>query len=218
MRSVTTTSRTRPTWSPVGSKADSPARRAINTLVGAVTGAGYCASEVWDAGLVTEAQSPALIAEASRKSDVLWLALPGRPQPLAAWHVWFDDAVHVVSGGGEQDLPGLDAADTVEVILRSKDKGARLVRWAAKVRHLTPGTDEWDAAARELLAKRLNLHDADRARERWARESRITRLDPTGEVSERPGAMSAESHAAAPLPSPATTVGPLPFVFGRRRS
>ena len=66
----------------------------------------------------------ALVAEACRKSDVLWISLPGLPQPRAAWHVWFDGAVYLVSGDGEQELPGLEAAETVEVTVRSKDKGA----------------------------------------------------------------------------------------------
>jgi hypothetical protein len=164
-----------------------------------------------------DGQWAALIAEACRKSDVLWIALPGWPAPRAAWHVWFADAVHLVSGGSEQELPGLDAAETAEVIVRSKDKGARVARWSARVRQIPPGSDEWEAAARELLAKRLNLRDADRARQRWASECLLTRLEPTGEMLERPGAMSGDSHAAPPLPSAATTIGPLPFVLGRRR-
>jgi hypothetical protein len=159
----------------------------------------------------------ALIAEACRKSAVVWIALPELPQPRAAWQVWFDDAAHVVSGGGEQELPGLRSAGTVEVTVRSKDKGARLVRWVARVQHLEPGSEPWETAARELLAKRLNLRDADRARQRWAEECLLTRLEPTGEVLERPGAMSADAHAAPPLPSPAATIGPLPFMLGRRR-
>jgi hypothetical protein len=158
-----------------------------------------------------------LIAEACRKSDVVWLTLPDSPQPRAAWHVWFEEAVYVVSGGAEQELPGLDTADTVEVIARSKAKGGRLVRWAAAVRRLSPGTEEWEAAARELMAKRLNLRDAEHARQRWARECLVTRLEPTDDVLEHPGALSDGSHALAPLPSPATTIGPLPFVLGRRR-
>jgi len=172
---------------------------------------------MWEAVPVADGEWAGLIAEACRKSDLVWITLPGVPQSRAAWHVWFDDAVHLVSGGTEQDLPGLDAAETVEVIVRSKDRGGRLVRWAARVRRLQPGTEEWDAAARELVAKRLNLRDADHARERWARECLIARLDPTGEVLEHPGAMSDDSHAAPPLPSPAVTIGPLPWVLGRRR-
>jgi len=160
----------------------------------------------------------ALVAEACRKSDVLWISLPGLPQPRAAWHVWFDGAAYLVSGDGEQELPGLEAAETVEVTVRSKDKGARLVRWLARVSRIEPRTESWDAAVRELVAKRLNLRDAGRVRERWAGECLVTRLEPTGELLERPGAMSDESHAAEPLPSPATTVGRLPFVLGRRRS
>jgi hypothetical protein len=180
----------------------------------------------------------ALIAEACKKSSVIWISLPDLPQPRAAWHVWHEDAVLLVSGAGEQRLPGLDRvatataratsrsaedngrgsrpAATVEVTVRSKDKGGRLLRFIARVRALEPGTEQWAAAAAELLGNRLNLPDGDAAVQRWARESLITRLEPTGELLEQPGSLSAESHAAPPLPSPATTSARKPLVIGRR--
>jgi hypothetical protein len=156
----------------------------------------------------------AVVAEATKKSTMLWVTIGSAP-PRAVWHVWADGAAYVVTGGAEQPLPGIDGAEQVLVTVRSKDKGARLVTWVARAQHLEPGTDAWDAAAGELHPKRLNAPDGEAQPQRWARESRITRLEPTGEVLERPGAMPTRSGAAPPRPTRATTRGPLPFVIGK---
>jgi hypothetical protein len=159
----------------------------------------------------------ALVAEACRKSGLVWLAVPGGGPPRPAWHVWHDEAVFLVGGGGEQPLPELDGVDRVLVTVRSKDKGARLVTFVARPSVVAPGAPGWDAAAKELAASRLNARDADAQIERWARSSTVLRLTPTGEVPERPGTMSSDSHAAPPVPTPATTRGPLPYLVRRRR-
>jgi len=156
----------------------------------------------------------AVVAEASKKSGLLWLTIGSGP-PRAVWHAWAEGAAYVVSGGIEQPLPGIEDAEQVLVTVRSKDKGARLVTWVAHAQRVEPGTQQWETAVRELHPKRLNAPDGDRQPERWARESRITRLEPTGEVRERPGAMPTSSGAAAPRPTRATTRGALPFVIGR---
>lgn len=161
--------------------------------------------------------SVALVAEACRKSAVLWLTLPGRPQPLAAWHVWQDDAALCVHEGGEQHLPGLAGADQVEVAVRSKDTGGWLVSWLASAEPVPPGTPEWAVAAAALHAARLNAPDGEAAPDRWARESRITRLVPVPGSVRGPGELPTDGQFRPPVPSPATTRGPLPFVLGRRR-
>lgn len=162
----------------------------------------------------------ALLEEAARKSALLWLTPPDKPA-RPAWHVWTSGAVHVVGAGPgaqeEQPLPDLAATDRVLVTLRSKDKGVRLLTFTARPTRLDPGSPEWAAAAKDLAASRLNAHDASGLVQRWAEGAHIWRLDPTGEVTERPGAMSSDAHAAPPLPTPATTRGPLPYVLGRRR-
>jgi len=93
----------------------------------------------------------ALVAEAAKKSAMLWVQPADQDHATAAWHVW-----------------------------------------------------------------RLNSPDGDAEPARWAAESTITRLVPTGEVVEAPGAMSSASHAAVPVASAATTRGALPFMIGRR--
>ena len=137
-------------------------------------------------------------------------------RPVAAWHVWHDGAVLLVSGGLEQQLPELVDGAEVEVTVRSKDKGSRLVTFIAAAQRVGPEDDAWQAAVAELHAKRLNPPDGEEQPARWARESTVTRLTPTGLVTEAPGRMPRGSGRAEPPSSPATTRGPLPFVVGRR--
>lgn len=163
--------------------------------------------------------SEALVAEACGKSAMLWLRAPGERRAHAVWHVWADGAVHLVTGGQEQpltDLPGLTDGAEVEVLARSKDNGSRLVAFRAVVSDVRPEQPLWDTVVPLLHAKRLNAPDGEEQPARWARESRVLRLEPTGQVTEQPGHLPTRSHAAEPPPSPATTRGALPFVLGRR--
>ncbi|MEU6717739.1 hypothetical protein ABZ897_40270 [Nonomuraea sp. NPDC046802] len=115
----------------------------------------------------------AAIEEGAKKSGVLWLTLD---RPRLAWHAWHDGAIYLVSGGGEQQLPGLDALDRVHVTLRSKDNGARLTEFEAEVAVVD------QAAAAEAVAvlakERLNAPDSEHLTERWARECVVVRLTP----------------------------------------
>ena len=167
---------------------------------------------------MSDPSTRALIEEAAKKSGMLWLALPGLPQPRGAWHIWHEGAVYVLTGGeGEQPLPGLPEADRVTVIVRSKDKGGRLVSWIAAVDELRPGTELWDTVTARLAKERLNATGHEGQVERWARESYVIRLTPTGEVTEAPGAHRDDYAAVRPVPTPATTAGRNPFMIGGRR-
>ncbi len=170
----------------------------------------------------------ALVEEATKKSGLIWVRGHGVPAlhveghgvpARALWHVWHDGAVCLVGDGpGEQPLPGLvDGGDAV-VTVRSKDKGGRLVSWSASVVELAPRSPEWDAAVAELKGKRLNARDSEAMPERWARECRVFRLEPTGDRAELPDS----SLAAPPLPTSATTRQPVPaglhrLLFRRKR-
>jgi hypothetical protein len=158
----------------------------------------------------------ALVEEACKKSAMLWLQPEGQERACAAWHVWVDGAVHLVSGGLEQRLPPMADGRPVRVTVRSKDNGTRLVTWVGLPVTLAPDSPEWQRAVVELHAKRLNAPDGDQQPRRWAAESTVTRLQPTGDVVEAPGRMPSGSLAAEPPGSPATTRGALPFVIGRR--
>lgn len=167
---------------------------------------------------MTEAFTTALIAELGKKTGVCWLRYDqGGTRPRAAWHVWHDDALHLVAGGAEQELPGIDGAGRVEVTMRSKDNGGRLVTWVGAVSAVRPGDDTWEDVTSALIADRLNLEDLGAARQDWAEHSVVVRVEPTGELLEEPGAVSQDAHEATPPPTRATTRGALPRVLHRRR-
>jgi hypothetical protein len=153
----------------------------------------------------------ALIEEAAKKSDLLWLRAPeghARSQPV--WHVWQDGAVYVLSGGSEQPVPD-GIGDRAIVTLRSKDKRSRLITFETDVTVVEPGSDTWDAVVPTLRAKRLNLTDAEHAPDRWAAESTVWRLQPTDVLLETPDDPSEASHATPPPPTPARSRVPRPL-------
>ena len=158
----------------------------------------------------------ALVDEAMKRTALVWLTYAGSDRARAVWHVWHDGTAYVVCGGPEQPLPEIEGAGKVTVTARAKDSRARLVSWIADVTVEVPGSDSWRVAAALLKAERLNAVQGDALLSVWAAESSILRLTPTGEVSEYPGAYPAESLAAAPVESPATTAGKLPWVVHRR--
>lgn len=164
----------------------------------------------------------ALIEEATKKSGMLWLALPGLAQPRTAWHIWHTGpdgrgAAYVVTGGVEQPLPELPEAERITVTVRSKDKGGRLVSWIAEVAQVEPGSEEWAEVVPLLAKARLNAPDGEHQTKRWAQEAFVIRLTPTGEAPEAPGAMPDDYATVRPVDSPATTTGRTPFMVGGRR-
>ncbi|MEV7808258.1 hypothetical protein AB0O28_35450 [Microbispora sp. NPDC088329] len=119
-----------------------------------------------------------VIEEGAKKSNVLWLGLPSGPR--LAWHVWHDGAVYVVTGGEEQSLPGLSEVAAgrgeIEVVLRSKDNGAELVRFPAVAEVVDQAAAPEAVAA--LAKERLNARDAAGLTARWAERSTVVRLVP----------------------------------------
>src|SRR4051812_2811133 len=101
----------------------------------------------------------ALVEEATKKSGLIWLGLPGIAYPRAAWHVWHDGAAYVVTGGIEQPLPGLAEAERITVTVRSKDKGGRILSWVAAVTQVKPESAEWNTVVPILAKGRLNAPD-----------------------------------------------------------
>lgn len=169
----------------------------------------------------------ALVDEAMKRSSLVWIALPDGSRPRPAWHVWHGGAAYVLTGGaGEQPLPGLPEAELVTVVVRSKDKGGRLVSWEASVAEVPAGSEEWDGLAPLLFKERLNaapqpdeVVEEGRAYTpvpRWARESYLMRLTPTGRYPESPGAYESYS-AVRPVPNPAVNAARRPFMMGGKR-
>ena len=159
----------------------------------------------------------ALLAEAASKSGLVWVRPAGQERSWPAWHVWHDGAVVVVSGPGEQDLPPL--AGRVELLLRSKDTGQRLLSVPATATTLAEDDERWADAARALAASRLNATTSPaELPARWRGRNPITELRAEGDAVEAPGSYDDRSGAAPPAPTPATTSGWRPWhVRGRRR-
>jgi hypothetical protein len=124
---------------------------------------------------------PALIAEATRKSAVVWVQMGSDQQShQPVWQVWHEDRMYVVTGGIEQPLP---MGHRAVVAVRSKDRqGDLLVRWVAAVSTVAPGTPQWEEVVPLLHAARLNAPDGEEQPARWARESTVLCFTPTGET------------------------------------
>jgi hypothetical protein len=159
---------------------------------------------------------PAIIAEATKKSDLIWLGSDDW-LPTAAWHVWHNGSAFVVTGPGEQPLPSIRDLPTAAVTVRSTDNLARVVTWEALVWRIDPGSEDWDEVVPLLLAKRLNLPDGPAAAARWAAECTVIRLEPTGRLLEVGDTLPSDSGAAPPRRTPATTSVRVPLTLGRRR-
>jgi hypothetical protein len=151
-----------------------------------------------------------LIDEATKKSGLVWVRPTGQGHHAqAVWHVWQDGCAWVLTGGIEQPLP--DLSERAYVTVRSKEKGSRLLTWVADVSRVEPDSTQWNEVVPALLAKRLNLPDGEEAPKRWARESVLWRLEPTGDVTESPDQPSTGSHAVEPPPTNARTRVPRPL-------
>ena len=102
--------------------------------------------------------SRALVAEATRRAGIVWLTVPGRDRAYPAWHLWRDPpgAAYLVTGPGEQPLPGLAGAARVAVTVPSKESRGTLVTWTAEVSRVEPGSAEWGEVIGPLAAARLN--------------------------------------------------------------
>ncbi len=162
----------------------------------------------------------ALIAELGKKTSVCWLrysVYSGPAAEHAVWHVWHDDALLLVSGGTEQRLPDIEDAERVEVTMRSKENGGRLVTWVGIPARVLPSSESWEAAVAAVASERISIPSLSETPQVWATDSILTRIEPTGEVLEAPGSLSDASHAAVPRPTAAITRGALPRVLHRRK-
>lgn len=152
-----------------------------------------------------------LVTEAMKKAAVAWIGVADHPS-YAVWCLWIEDALYVVSGAGEQPAPGLDRASTVTVSARG-DHGGRIVMWPAAVERVTPGTDLWAEVAPQLAGKRLNSMGAEELVREWAQAATISRLVPSGELTNLPD----DSLASPVAPTPAANTTRKPFRLHRVR-
>jgi hypothetical protein len=120
--------------------------------------------------------SSTLVAEATRRSGVVWVSADGT-DPRPVWHLWHAEALWLVGGGDEQELPPL--ADRAVVVVRSKaTQSGRVVEWAADVSRVEPGSPQWEDVVPLLAAERLNATSAQDLPARWAATSTVLRLAP----------------------------------------
>ena len=132
---------------------------------------------------------PALIAEATKRAGHVWLVIEGQDRPRPAWHIWragaagveSPGAAYVVTGPGEQPLPGLAGSGRVTVIVASGQARSGRLAWTAAVTRVEPGSGEWDEVIGPLVAGRLNAVLAEGETSpagRWARSGAVFRLAP----------------------------------------
>lgn len=163
---------------------------------------------------VSSAFTAALVQELGKKTSVCWLRYDG--QEHAAWHTWLDDALYVVSGGDEQPLPGIEDNTSIEVVMRSKENGGRLLTWVGEVSVVRPADELWEPVSKALVAGRLNLDDLTTAAAEWAERSVVSRIVPTDRLVESPDSLGDDAHLAVPKLTGATTRGALPRILHRR--
>jgi hypothetical protein len=134
---------------------------------------------------------PDLIAEATKRAGLIWITTGGQDRPHPAWHVWrartgrggprSPGAAYVVTGPGEQPVPGLAGAGRVTVIVAGGQTAGGRVEWTAAVGRVEPGSGEWDEVIGQLVAGRLNAVLAEgetSPAQRWARSGAVFRLAP----------------------------------------
>lgn len=125
--------------------------------------------------------------KAVSKGEIVWLTVPpvpagrrtGKAHTQPVWFLYDNGKLFLLSGPGEQDVPGLADAAEVEITARSKDLRSRVARVRAKVRRIPADSDEFGQRAEKMLAGRLNLPDGDAALDRWARDCVMVELTPT---------------------------------------
>ncbi len=127
------------------------------------------------AGVLVEATREAL-----KKSAVCWITIPqrgGGEVTRPAWYVQQGDAIFVLSGAGEQQLPGIEEAASVTVTIKSKDVKATIGTAPADVRIVTDA-GEFERIATIGLGTRLNLTDGQDAMQRWKDTCVLAELTP----------------------------------------
>jgi hypothetical protein len=161
-----------------------------------------------------------LVEEAAKKAAVAWLGFGDGPS-YAVWCLPLSGKLYVVTGPGEQPVPGLAEAvarGSGGVVTLRGDHGGNIVTFAAAIAEIRPNSTEWEAVAPQLAGKRLNASGTTEAVvARWARDCLIVALVPNAVgVSAGPD-LPADSQAQAPRPAPVVRATRKPFKLHRVR-
>ncbi len=130
---------------------------------------------VQGAGVFLDAAETAL-----KKGSICWLTIPqqgSKALTRPAWYVQQGRSLFVLKGETEQELPGLEAATSVTLTVKSKDVKAALGSVEADVRVVTD-EEEFERIAGMGLGTRLNLTDGDAALQRWKDNCTLVELTP----------------------------------------
>lgn len=169
-----------------------------------------------------ESTDPAAALYSAMKGvGVVWLspgpsevgagAVPTTTGPV--WHVWADGACYLLTGPGEQPLPGIVDGGRCQVTARNS-VGGRAITWTATVQALDPAGTEWASVAPKLAAARLNGGDPVAVVPTWPDRLTILALRPTGELATAETGLPDDHQAAASQPSPTTTPVQIMATFG----
>ncbi|NUT38065.1 MAG: hypothetical protein HOV79_33880 [Hamadaea sp.] len=161
-----------------------------------------------------------LVDEAAKKAAVAWVGFGSGPA-YCVWCLPLEGKLYLVTGPGEQTVPGLAEAVArgadATVSLRG-DHGGRIVTFTAAIAEIRPNGTEWETVAPQLASKRLNASGtAESVVARWAAECLVVALipDPDGVTS---GAdLPQDSEATAPRPTPVVRETRKPFRLHRVR-
>jgi hypothetical protein len=125
----------------------------------------------------------AVLDEALKKSTIVWIEVPGDGgtggRAVAAWYGTLDGRIYVLTGGSEQQIPGLAEADRVVVVARSKELQSLVAEVEASARAVPASDPLFPKVAAVLLPRRLNLRDGEQAVERWRKECTLVELTPS---------------------------------------
>lgn len=151
-----------------------------------------------------------LIEESAKKAAIAWVSVDGGPD-LAVWCLQVDPDLCLVTGPGEQDLPGLGDAERVRVTLRG-DHGGAIVSYPVTVTRIKPESERWEPVTTLLAAKRLNASGpTEHLITRWANDCGVWALSPAGDPMPLPDG----SGAAEPRPTAAANATRKPFKLHR---
>lgn len=148
------------------------------------------------------------LKSALKKSAIVWVTVPsngrrGRPHTQPVWYTYDQDKVYVFTGPTEQNVPGLTAAETVELSARAKDERSLVSRATCEVHVVPKDDDRWEKAAKTSLTRRLNLPDGDAAYDRWKEHCQLVELTPRFRSPEAEQAAAAAPAAAQTAPQAA---------------
>lgn len=157
-------------------------------------------------------------ASALARGDGLTVTVPqadGDNREVTVWFVDAGDRVYVVTGPGEQQVPGLSTTDTVRVAVGDGGAGPQPVEAIADVRVVPPGNAAYHDFARRVLDGGVSLEgrgdppDPREALRRWAQTCQLVELTPRlGRGAQPAVEVVAPPDRTAPAAAPG---GPQPF-------